>query len=704
MAEELRDIDKTYTYKQIVGEFLQCVPDGVETIVHVRFGMPYRKESDIFFGATDDKGNELGIPLVVMSDMVMEPERVEEVPRREIVISMRIPEGVGSFCVFAEDKSGGMQGGFQCMEAEGFRGYIKGYVEDTLSASDDPDYDAWFGLHKATVADLIAQREKQFEYEPLISIVVPVYHTPLGYFDDMLQSVLLQSYEKWELVLVNASPENAALSKLLHSVGDARVRVLDLAENHGIVGNTNAGIEASTGAFVSFLDHDDILAPDALFEYVRAMNAHSDCDLIYCDEDGFTDDGTHVNVHFKPDFNKDLLYAHNYITHFLMIRRSIIDQVGLSPAYVEGAQDYDLILRVVEVARRVHHVSKVLYHWRSHPNSTSVNADSKPYAHEAGKRALADSFARQGIEAVVLDSGTPFVYRERYTLSREPKVSIVIPNKDQSSLLSSCIRSILDASTYSNYEIVIVENDSEEDETFEYYRRITAESDKVSVLCYPDAFNFSKIVNFGAQHTEGEYLLLLNNDTEVITPDFIEEMVGYGARKDVGVVGAKLLYRDRTVQHAGVVVGPHGLAAHLHGGIPENAAGYFGRATRPQNLSAVTGACQMIRRGVFNEVGGYSEEYTVGFNDVDFCLKVREAGYLVVFNPYAKLFHYEFTSRGKDEPLSKRIRAEQEKALMHYHWTDYFIIGDPNYNKNLDTNSLYFGLSDKWLLKEKDLR
>lgn len=691
-AAELRDIDKTFIHRQITAEFTQCIVDGSETIVHTKFNMPHHANSNVQITALDAYGSVLDVPLIVMSDSVVAPERVEEVARREIVVSIRIPNSLSQFCVFAEDTATDMQCGFQCMEEEGYRRELEGYHRETLSAATDPHYEAWLESHKATIADLIAQREKRFEYEPLISIIVPVFNTPKAYFSDMLKSVLMQSYENWELILVNASSENTALSDILHAIKDTRVYIVDLPENMGIVGNTNAGIEASSGAFVAFLDHDDIIEPDALFEYVRAMNAHEDCDLIYCDEDSVTDAGIYSNAHFKSDFNKDLLFAHNYITHFLMIRRSIIDQVGMSPEYVNGAQDYDLILRVTEKARFVQHVSKVLYHWRIHANSTSSNADSKPYAHEAGKRALADSFERQGISVDVVDSGIPFVYRQRYRLHVQPKVSIIIPNKDQANLLESCVRSILGKSTYKNYEIVIVENNSVENETDACYERLTNCSDKVSILRYTEVFNFSKIVNFGARHTEGDILLLLNNDTEVVSPDFLEEMVGYCSRADVGVVGAKLLYRDRTVQHAGVVVGPHGLAAHLNCGIPENVDGYFGRATRTQNLSAVTGACQMIPRKVFEQVGGYSEEYTVGFNDVDFCLKVREAGYLVVFNPYAKLFHYEFTSRGKDEPLKKRIRSEREKALMHYRWPEYFIIGDEYYNKNLDRNSLYFGL------------
>lgn len=701
MAVQLRDIDKTFVYKQITAEFIRTIADGAEAIVHTKFSMPYFVESDVKIVALDERGAPLDIPIVKMSDAVVSPERVEEVARREIVVSLRLPCGVESFCLYAVDGSGKMQCGFQCMEPEGYRIGLEAYREDVLPASSDPCYGLWFDDHKATVADLIAQREKRFDYEPLISVVVPVYNTPETYLEDMLNSVFSQSYERWELVLVNASPDNASLSEALRGITDPRVRLVELECNSSIVGNTNAGITASTGDFVSFLDHDDTLESDALFEYVRAMNAHGDCDVLYCDEDSFTDDGMRSNAHFKSDFNKDLLYSHNYITHFLMIRRSVIDRVGLSPEYVNGAQDYDLTLRAIEVARRVHHVSKILYHWRIHSNSTSVNADSKPYAHEAGKRALEDAFSRQGIAVEVLDSGIPFVYRQKYALPSEPKVTIIIPNKDQSELLEACVRSILDKATYGNYEIVIVENNSVERATFACYERLAAE-EAVSVLTYEDVFNFSKIVNFGVQHTSGDFVLLLNNDTEVIEPCFIEEMVGYGVRNEVGVVGAKLLYRDRTVQHAGVVVGPHDLAAHLQGGIPEWADGYFGRATRPQNLSAVTGACQMIPRKVYEEVGGYSEEYTVGFNDVDFCLKVREAGYLVVYTPYAKLFHYEFTSRGKDEPVKKRIRAEREKAIMHYRWPEYFIIGDPYYNKNLDRDSLYFGLQDKWIYREKD--
>jgi GT2 family glycosyltransferase len=695
LIEEIRGIDEQFTYGQIVPIVRQSIPDGEERILQVKFTMPYNKESEISIKAMDARGEKLNTEIIPMGDMLIHPERVEDVMKKEIVISMRLPRLMPNFCVYAEDMNGYVNEGFLCLEQSYYDVLSNDYWKMIRPASEDPDYQEWFDLHKVSIADLRAQRQKQFDYEPLISIVVPLYNTPISYFLEMLDSVMQQSYQNWELVLVNASDKKEELSVTLGAITDSRVRVITLEENRGIVANTNVGIQEAHGEFVAFLDHDDIIEPDAVFEYVRAMNAHADCDLLYCDEDSINESGLHVNAHFKSDFNLDLLYSHNYITHFLMIRKALIEEVGMSPEYVNGAQDYDLTLRSVEKARRVHHISKVLYHWRIHAQSTSVNADSKPYAHEAGKRALTDHFNRIGVDAEVLDSGAPFVYKQSYNLTACPLVSVIIPNKDQIALLDACIQSLLEKATYTNFEIIVVENNSEESETFSYYDQMCATSEKIKVIHYDEEFNYSKIINYGVEKSQGEYLLLLNNDTELISPDIFETMLGYFTRPEVGIVGAKLLYRDRTVQHAGVVVGPFGLAAHLNGGIPENAEGYFGRANRPQNLSAITGACQMVSREVFNEVNCYDEAYTVGFNDVDFCLKIREAGYLVVYTPYAKLFHYEFSSRGRDEHIVKRIRSEKEKAILHYRWTDYFIIGDPYYNKNLDRDGLYFGLGDK---------
>ena len=405
---------------------------------------------------------------------------------------------------------------------------------------------------------------------------------------------------------------------------------------------------------------------------------------------------------FKTRLNVDLLYSHNCVTHFLMVEKALIDRIGMSPEDVAGAQDYDLTLRCLAAGARFEHVAHVLYHWRVHPGSTADgSADSKPYAIEAGRLALQRHFDALGIHGTAEETETPFVYRMRYALPESaPLVSIVIPTKDHVETLDACVMSIAQKATYANYEIVLVENNSEDPETFAYYEtlleRIAAASGgkgTARVEWWPGEFNYSQIINFGVEHAKGDYLLLLNNDTEVISPGFIEEMMGYLMRPDAGVVGAKLYFADHLVQHAGILVGVRGALAHANQDFSAKREGYLARAVRPGNFSAVTGACQMVRRDVFEQVGGYNEEFAVGFNDADFCLRVREAGYRTIFTPYAELYHYEFTSRGREEANEEKLRRwKREQALFMQRWPEFFLDGDPWLGPNLSAESEYFSV------------
>ena len=545
----------------------------------------------------------------------------------------------------------------------------------------------WREENFADRATIFKQHSIKLPNAPVFSIVVPLYKTPKTLFDEMLGSVLHQSYERWELLLVNASPEDDALSGAVAGASkrDPRVKVLTLEKNLGISANTNAGVAQTTGEFVCFLDHDDTLEPDALFEYARTVIEHPETDLIYSDEDKLSPDGELINPFFKPDFSIDLLRNVNYICHFLAVRRSLL--VGLEPSTpeVDGAQDHDLTLKAVEHARRVHHVARVLYHWRMAEGSTALNPQTKSYALQSGVRAVQNHLSRVGIDAQVsADPSIPFTYRVRYALpTPDPLVSIIIPSKDHTDVLDVCIRSIIERSTYRNFEIVIVENNSVETDTFAYYRELeTRFPDVVRIVTWHEEFNFSKIVNFGVSKASGDYLLLLNNDTEVITPDWLEELLGICSRDDVGAVGVRLLYADDTVQHAGVVVNGKG-AGHLFKDFPDSDPGYFGLSLRVQDLSAVTAACLMTKRSAFELVNGFSEEFAVAFNDVDFCLKLREAGRLVVYTPYAKLYHYESLSRGYEDGIEKQLRFHREASLLGLRWPRHHVVGDPYINLNI---------------------
>ncbi len=534
------------------------------------------------------------------------------------------------------------------------------------------------------------QRNTVFEYAPKISILVPLYNTPEKFLCEMIDSVVNQTYGNWELCLADGSDEqNKVVKKICrtYSKKDARIVYKHLDENRGISDNTNACIDMATGDYIGLFDHDDLLTQDALYEVVKRINEKDNVDVVYTDEDKYLYDsknssGKFVEPHFKSDFNIDLFRTNNYICHFFVVRKSIVDKVGGFRKEYDGSQDYDFIFRCVEQARCIEHISKILYHWRIHANSTAANPQSKMYCYEAGKHAIESHLQRKGIEAAVEMTEHLGFYRVKYPVRGEPLVSIIIPNKDEKKTLKKCIDSILKKTSYRNYEIVIVENNSETQEIFDYYNSLSA-YDNIHVKCWEHEFNYSKINNYGVEYAKGDYILLLNNDVEIITENWIEEMLSNCQRDEVGITGAKLLYPDNTVQHCGVIMGLGGIAGHAFVGLDGNHPGYFGRAFIQQNLSAVTAACLMVSRKVFNEVGGLEESLKVAFNDVDFCLKVREAGYLIVMNPNVKLYHYESKSRGAEDTPEKQARFESEVNFMFKKWQVVLESGDPYYNRNL---------------------
>lgn len=628
--------------------------------------------------------------------------------RQKTYLSVEMPQDIRDFVATAIDPTGQIQNGICAMDGRLYNGMVDDNWNRMKDArADDAVYRRCFEQHRAKPGGLACQRVASvaFAYKPLVSIVVPCYKTDRVYLSELLGLVLVQSYDNWELFLMDASTEWDAVATLAVGVHNEGVYRIELPGNGGIVVNTNAGIQQATGDHIAFLDDGDILKPDALFHYVAALTKAAEDEhlrVLFCDEDMFQKTGEWGQPVFKTQLNVDLLYSHNCVTHFLMAEKALIDCIGMSPEDVAGAQDYDLTLRCLAAGARFEHIAHVLYHWRVHPGSTADgSADSKPYAIEAGRLALQRHFGSLGVHGAVEESETPFVNRMRYALPEPaPLVSIVIPTKDHVETLDACVMSIAQKATYANYEIVLVENNSEVPETFAYYEtlpeRVTAASGgkgSARVVYWPGEFNYSQIINFGVEHAKGDYLLLLNNDTEVISPDFIEEMMGYLQRPDAGVVGAKLYFADHLVQHAGILVGVRGALAHANQDFSAKREGYLARAVRPGNFSAVTGACQMVRREVFEQVEGYDEEFAVGFNDADFCLRAWEAGYRTIFTPYAELYHYEFTSRGREEASEEKLRRwKREQSLFMQRWPEFFLTGDPWLGPNLSAESEYFSL------------
>ena len=585
----------------------------------------------------------------------------------------------------------------------GLRALIKKSCHKIQGLDNDYDYGEWYELTKPTEEELKAQRETHFEKEPLFSVVIPVYKTPERYLKEMLDSILDQTYGNWEVCIADGSPRGQDVEKVLkkYAQKDSRIRYEILGGNRGISGNTNAALAMAKGEYVILADHDDTIPPQAFYEVAKAINKHPDCDVLYSDEDKLDMDGKALfDPHFKPDFNPDLLTSVNYICHLFVVKKELLDQVGGFRQEFDGAQDYDFIFRCTEQAKEIVHIPQVLYHWRCHQDSTASNPESKMYAFEAGSRAIMAHYERMGIPAERVEKGVDYgIYHTTFKIKGEPLVSIIIPNKDHSRDLDVCVRSILEKSTYRNLEFIIVENNSTDDKTFAYYKELEASNPKAHVVYWDREFNYSAINNFGVQHAKGEYLLFMNNDIELIAKNFVEEMLGFVQREDVGIAGARLLYEDDTIQHAGVVIGFGGIAGHTFIGLHKSENSYFNRAMCAQDYSAVTAACMMSKRSVFDAVGGFTEELAVAFNDIDYCMKVRKLGKLVVYAPYAVLHHYESKSRGLEDTPEKVERFNREIATFAKRWPEILRDGDPYYNPNLTLRKSNFALRD--LKKEK---
>ncbi len=560
-----------------------------------------------------------------------------------------------------------------------------------------PSYQKWIRHHLPDRNELEKQKKTSFGYRPKISFVVPLYKTPEKYLRRLTESFQEQTYSNWELCFSDGSGAQSPLTELLKELTakDNRIKYVSHEEPLQISENTNSAIEIATGDFIAFADHDDELTPNALFECVKAINEKPQTLVIYTDEDKMSMDGhKFFQPHFKPDYNLDLLCTVNYICHLFVVSRKVIEKVGGLRSEFDGAQDYDFVLRCVEAVKdeEICHIPKILYHWRCHEDSTAENPESKLYAFEAGRRAVQAHYERTGIHAEVFEGEYLGLYRTKFIRDHDPLISIIIPNKDHIDDLKRCMESIEQKSTYKNYEYIIVENNSTDPATFEYYKKLEAENPKVRMVYWDGVFNYSAINNYGASFAKGEYLLLLNNDTEIINPDCLEELMGYCMRKDVGAVGARLYYEDDTIQHAGVVIGFGGIAGHCFVQQKRGTTGYCHRIICAQDYSAVTAACMMVKRSAFDAVGGLSEELAVAFNDIDFCMKLRKAGYLIVYNPYAELYHYESKSRGLEDTPEKVARFNKEVATFEKKWPDILKKGDPYYNPNLTLKSQDFSL------------
>lgn len=570
------------------------------------------------------------------------------------------------------------------------------------------------------------ERETVFPRMVKISILVPLWNNEREFQVQMLESVMNQTYQNWELCLADGSDEaHSYMGEICREYVEksgGRIVYKHLEKNGGIAGNTNACLQMAAGEYVGLLDQDDVLHPSVLYEYVKAINEQK-ADYLYCDETTFKgDDINHmITMHFKPDYAPDNLRANNYICHFSVFARRLLEGEELFRPKFDGSQDHDMTLRLTDRAEKIVHVPRLMYYWRSHSGSVAAGIKAKPYAIAAAKGAVAEHLKKHGYEHFRIESTRAFetIFRIRYQIKGEPKISIVIPNKDHAADLRRCIESVRQKSTYDNYEIIIVENNSEGNEIKEYYSRLlgydyvpgmpgdapgTADraddgvrrsgDGTIAIVTYRGPFNYSAVNNLGVKYASGEYVLLLNNDTEVITANWMEELLMYAQREDVGAVGAKLYYGDRTIQHAGVVIGlgAHRTAGHTHYRQNGQILGYMGRLCYAQDVTAVTGACLLVKKSLYLAARGLGEDFAVSLNDVDFCLKLRRMGLLNVFTPFAELFHYESLSRGPDDGGERAQRYDRESARFREKWKAELAAGDPYYNPNFSLDRSDFSL------------
>ena len=664
----------------------QIIPDRDYMIVRGSYRAPYRGHHTVQLACRDSDLNLLDATYVPIGASQDSSRFSPYVTYWSHNFSVRLPRSLNDFYILGWDSSRANTNAYIQLPQHKIDALLGETERHFMSAALDPYYEEWLRGQRPTLSEQKLQSECALPLMPKFSLVVPLFKTPPNLFDEMVASVREQSYSNWELILINASPEATELNHLAAEAcaEDERIKTITLDENRGISGNTSEGIAQATGDFVCFLDHDDLIEPDALFQYAQAVNKHPESDLIYCDEDVLDTDGRHHDAFFKPDFDIDLLRTKNYVAHMLAVRRSLLKTLDFNFPEYDGAQDHHLTLQSVEHARYVCHVPKVLYHWRVCETSSAGNPDNKAYANEAGMRAVAAHLKRMNLSAKVVEGKFPFTYRVLYDVpSPTPLVSIVIPTCDHVDVLRTCVESILEKTAYDNYEVVIVENNSVEESTFKYYEGLLErEPQRVRVEYWPDEFNYSKIINFGVSRARGDYLLLLNNDTELITPEWLERFVGLCSRDDVGAAGALLYYPDDTIQHAGVVVNDTA-GNHLFKDMPRGNWGYFNLADCQRQLTAVTAACLMTTRKAFEAVNGFEEAYAVCYNDVDFCLKLRDRGYHIIYTPEVQMYHHESLSRGLDQSESRRIRYAGEHALVFSRWHHIYATGDPYFSPNV---------------------
>ncbi len=689
--ESIRSLDGRFVHDRIQIDFVRAVELEKSVLVSAQVEMPYHEQSSIEYDFLGDRGQSLPFEAKVIEDSITRAPDFGEYDRRHMVVSFEIDRAEPRLCLCATDTVGNVAPGFAVLSPKSLYRLMRETALDTMAADEDPGYDEWFAGHRADLPTLLEQVSCHFEDTPSFSIIVNATNAEIHYVHDLLSSFVTQSYAGWELILVNADGLHTELDDLVSTFKDERIFVLDVPEGSSRISAFQAGLAASEGDFVVSMDISSVLSPDALFEFARAINESPEVDVVYSDLDTFDADGVHFDPVFLPDFSPELLRSCNYIQDFFAVRSSLAYEVGELRGSTEWSVHYDSILRLTEGARLVYHVPRVLCHRRYAVMSALESEVFDDVEQEAHRKVLVSHCKRMGFTAEVLPTSIPLHFRVRHVVADSPLVSIVIITEDDIDQLAQCLRSLYTKTTYRNFEVIVVNRSQDDPASDEAIRVLAERYGSLSVISSSER-SLAVLNNLAASHAQGDYLLFLNDDTRVMSDDFIETLLGYFQSEKTGIVGPKRLFSDGTIDHAGVSVGGGNVTTPLFRFMPGSWHGYLNRAVVAQNVTAVAEDCMMVSRSVFDRVGGFTTEFITAYAGIDFCLKVRELGLYTVFTPYAVLGHFRGLSRIHVISLSQQIKMRREASLMQYLWPELFVEGDPFFNPNLDPDSPYYAL------------
>ncbi len=703
LMAQMFDIEREYSANRMNIFFTEAIEDGDEIVVKMLVDMPHEEEVEVMVDFLDKWGNEMDLPVYPLIDEVSKPSQFGDAARLHIGFSVRVMRDSKDFCAAVYDSNEKIAGGFAHFCDETYESLQESFREVLADASQDEEYEQWYRDHCETIAGLALQKNLSFPYQPTISLVLPLYAEDLCYIPATLLALAQQTYTLFELVVVDCGLDEQTYNRtfsrwydderLVHIVADS-----SLEEAAARV----SGMLQSTGQVCAVLDPRIILAPEALFEYVRCANKiraqEASLDVAYTHHDYFDREKGFHNPEIKPAFSPDLLYSYFYAGPLVFYSKEIISAVSQDEGFSTDAFDYDLMLKASVKAKTIERIDKVLYHIQDaaciSAEADKVESRREEEAFRLGRKALALFLRRRHIEAVVLSEIAQRRYQVKYRLPESrPTLSIIIPIKDEVELLDTCLSSLVEHDTLDRCEFVIVDNRSQDPATKEYLEDLDCKLPHVRIVTYDKPYNPPAIANAAAATCTSDYLLFLDNDTEVISEGAVSAMLAHCMREDVGVVGVKLLYPDDTIQHAGIMVGAYGSAGNVGVNLPRSAPGYAKRFMCASNLSAVSGSAMMVKRSAFVEVGGFDERFMVSCHDVDFCLKVAKAGWRVAYNGDIELYHQENATSGHTLSGEQLVRAEKERAFLHYRWTRYFIEGDPYFSACFDSDSPYFRLS-----------